>query len=66
MKVFFVFDKVSINDLLVSEIQEARLKPSLGLKRLVGLAKPKVTLTKKVCKKLLCKKRKPKKVLRRK
>ena len=66
MKVFFVFDRVSINDLLVSEIQSSKLKPSIGLRRLVGLAKPKVTLTKKVCKKLSCEKRKPKKCLRRK
>lgn len=58
-------DKVSINDLIVSEIQEARLKPSLGLKRLVGLAKPKIKLTSN-CKMLSCKKRKPKKCLRRK
>ena len=63
--VFLLFDKVSINDLLVSEIQSSKLKPSIGLKRLVGLAKPKIKLTK-VCKKLSCEKRKPKKCLRRK
>ncbi len=65
MVVVFLFDKVSINNLLVSEIQESRLKPSLGLKRLVGLAKPKIKLTK-TCKMLSCEKRKPKKCLRRK
>ena len=65
MKVFFVFDKVSINDLLVSEIQSSKLKPSIGLKRLVGLAKPKVKLTNK-CKAKFVKTRKPKKCLRRK
>lgn len=61
-----MFDKVSINDLIVSEIQEAKLKPSLGLKRLVGLAKPKKFKLTSNCKMLSCKKRKPKKVLRRK
>jgi len=66
MKVFFVFDRVSINDLLVSEIQEARLKPSIGLKRLVGLAKPKKVILTSKCKAKFVKTRKPKKCLRRK
>jgi hypothetical protein len=50
-----LFDKVSINDLLVSEIQSSRLKPSIGLKRLVGLAKskPKKFKLTKVCKKFI-------------
>lgn len=60
-----MFDRVSIDDLLVSEIQSSKLKPSLGLKRLVGLAKPKIKLTSN-CKMLSCEKRKPKKCLRRK
>lgn len=57
---------VSLNALLSDEIVSSDLKVGIGLKRLVGLAKPKVTLTKKVCKKLSCEKRKPKKCLRRK
>lgn len=61
-----MFDKVSINDLLVSEIQSSKLKPSLGLKRLVGLAKPKKFILTNKCKAKFWKSRKPKKVLRRK
>ena len=56
-----MFDKVSINDLLVSEIQDARLKPSIKLKRLVGLTKPKKIMLTKVCKK---KPRRQKRLLR--
>ena len=64
--VFLLFDKVSINDLLVSEIQSSRLKPSIGLKRLVGLAKPKKVILTNKCKAKFVKTRKPKKCLRRK
>ena len=66
MKVFFVFDRVSINDLLVSEIQSSKLKPSIGLKRLVGLAKPKKVILTNKCKAKFVKSKKPKKCLRRK
>lgn len=60
-----MFDKVSLNDLLSDEIVSSNLKVGVGLKRLVGLAKPKIKLTSN-CKMLSCKKRKPKKCLRRK
>jgi hypothetical protein len=56
---------VSLNALLSDEIVSSNLKVGIGLKRLVGLAKPKVTLTK-VCKAKFVKSKKPRKCLRRK
>jgi hypothetical protein len=57
---------VSLSALLSDEIVSSNLKVGIGLKRLVGLVKPKKVILTNKCKAKFVKSKKPRKCLRRK